>query len=217
MARLFLMRHGRTADDGVKRFVGQTDPPLGAAGRRQAAWWRERLKGIGFARIVSSDLARARETAEIIAGRRQPRVEPRAALREIHLGAWENRTLAEVRQTLPEEWHARGRDLPGFRPPGGESFGDLQRRVAPEADGLLAAGADILVVAHAGVNRVILCGIMGLPLSRLFTLAQDHACLNLLEAHPSGPRVTALNLAPDLLAELAIAETAETAAPDVGP
>jgi probable phosphoglycerate mutase len=202
------MRHGRPHGDDARRFLGQTDVPLDERGRRQAAWWEKRLRCIPFSRMVTSDLARARESADIIAGdRNRPRVEPLPSLREIRLGDWENRTFQAIRQEFPSQWQARGRDLEGFRPPGGESFGDLRRRVVPVVQAMLAAdNGPLLVMAHAGVNRVILCDLLGIPLSRLFALAQDHACLNLIEAHPPGPRIRALNLAPGLLAELAITE-----------
>jgi probable phosphoglycerate mutase len=205
---LFLMRHGRPRGDGAKRFLGQTDVPLDKHGRRQAGWWCECLRRIPFSRIVSSDLARARESAEIIAGNaNRRRVEPLAALREIRLGDWENRTFEEIRQAYPAQWQARGRDPEGFRPAGGESFGDLRRRVTPVVYAMLAADSGpLLVVAHAGVNRVILCDILGISLRRMFLLAQDHGCLNLIQAQPTGPRVKTLNLAPDLLAQLAIAD-----------
>lgn len=205
MGRLFLLRHGRPAGDGFRRFLGQTDLPLGELGRRQAAWWRERLRHIGFSRIVTSDLIRARETADIIAGRNRQRIEPLAALREIHLGDWENRLFSEIQETAPELWSARGRNLGGFRPPGGESFEDLQRRVVPVARNLFSEnGENILMVAHAGVNRVILGDLLEMPLSRIFSLAQDYCCLNLIETHPSGMRVRALNLAPEVMTDLGI-------------
>ena len=205
MRRLFLLRHGRPDGDDLRRFLGQTDLTLGDRGRRQAAWWRERLGQIEFSRIVTSDLIRASETADIIAGRNRQPIEPLAALREIHLGDWENRLFSEIQQSAPQLWSARGRNLGGFRPPGGESFEDLQRRVAPVARNLFSQdGENILVVAHAGVNRVILGDLLGMPLSRIFSLAQDYCCLNLIETHPSGMRVRALNLAPEVLTDLGL-------------
>jgi alpha-ribazole phosphatase len=203
MGRLCLLRHGRPDEQGLPRFLGQTDLPLAETGRRQSVWWRERLGRIEFSRIVTSDLSRARETAGIIAGADRQRIEPLAALREVYLGEWENRLFSEVRESTPALWNARGRDLGGFRPPGGESFDDLQRRVIPVVRNLLATGGgNILVVAHAGVNRVILCDILGMPLNRMFSLAQDHGCLNLIETHPSGMRVRALNLTPELMTDV---------------
>lgn len=200
MACLYLMRHASSQSDGGRRYLGQTDPLLSAEGRRQAGACRDRLRSIGFSRIVSSDLRRAHQTAETIAGGSLG-VEAIAALREIHLGAWENRTFGEIRRSHPDQWHARGNDLAGFRPPGGESFEDLRRRVVPAVRAIMeSAAGNVLAVAHAGVNRVLLCDLLEIPLQRLFGLAQDPTGLNIIDFAPSEPRVLVINLAPEVLA-----------------
>lgn len=211
MACLYLMRHARSKSDGNRRYLGQTDPPLSTQGRRQADGCRDRLQSIVFSRIVSSDLRRARETAEIIAGPTPLRVEAVAALREIHLGDWENRTFAEVRGHHPDQWRARGSDLAGFRPPGGESFQDLRRRVVPAFDAIMqSAVGNVLAVAHAGVNRVLLCDLLKIPLQRLFGLAQDPTGLNIIDFDPPEPRVLVINLAPEVLARAGWLAAADT-------
>jgi probable phosphoglycerate mutase len=214
MACLFLLRHAQPVSDGVKRFVGQTDLPLSEQGRRQAAWWRGRLRRVAFCRIVASDLIRARETAEIIAAGTRQRVEPVPGLREIHLGSWENKPLAEIRDSFHDQWRARGEDLAGFRPPGGESFNDLQGRVVPIVNGIMAAAAgDVLAVAHAGVNRVLLCTVLGIPLARLFNIDQDPVALNIVDFEVSRTRVRVINLTPDVLAQTGWADACPTDMP----
>jgi len=64
---IYLMRHGKIEGSGEKRFVGQTDLPLNSIGIDQAKCWREKLSSVAFSKIVSSDLMRAHETAQIIA------------------------------------------------------------------------------------------------------------------------------------------------------
>ncbi len=116
--------------------------------------------------------------------------------REIALGAFEGLSPAQARDRFPEEFRRRGEDFAGFRPPGGESFADLAARVAP-AFGRLAAGAagPLLLVGHAGVHRVLLCGLLGLPLKNLFRLPQDHAGLTRLVPDGAGGwRLAWLNL-----------------------
>jgi probable phosphoglycerate mutase len=202
-----LVRHAQPLSDGVKRFVGQCDPPLSETGRTQAAWWRDRLRHVEFTRIVSSDLKRARQTARIMAGKRAPQLELAPGLREIYLGAWENQPLSRIRDRFPEQWHARGSDLAGYRPPGGESFGDVQQRVMPLIDDIMAtAGSDVLAVAHAGVNRVLLCTLLGMPLQRLFDLEQHPAGMNLIDFSSARPRVKAVNLAPGILVRIGWAD-----------
>lgn len=155
---IFLLRHGETAAEGQRRFIGWTDLPLTDGGRRQARRCGRELASGRIASIWCSDLLRAKETAEIISRRIGVPIRSTTALREIHLGAWEGLEMAEVRRCDPEAWRLRGDRLPDFRPPGGESFRDLADRVLPEFASIAAAGdTDILVVGHAGVNRVILC------------------------------------------------------------
>ncbi|GFK92190.1 Phosphoserine phosphatase 1 [Fundidesulfovibrio magnetotacticus] len=121
-------------------------------------------------------------------------------LAEIDLGAWEGLSVEEVRRQFPGQYEARGRDLAGFRPPGGESFQDVARRAARALDAMARAAGPgpwrILAVAHAGFNRALLCSLLGIPLERLFCLGQDHACLSVLSLDGERPALQALNLPP---------------------
>lgn len=190
-----LMRHGevlRPSDE--KRFLGQTDLPLSDHGRRQARWWRRRLLDVPLAGIVSSDLERCRQTAEIIAADRSVAVETRAGLREIDLGRWDGLSFSRVKAEWPDAFRERGTDMAGFRPPRGESFLDLRRRVIPTFERTIdRAKSPLLVVAHAGVNRMILCHILGLPTENLFRLAQGYGAMNLIDRDHGVYRLQALN------------------------
>jgi probable phosphoglycerate mutase len=191
------MRHGRIAPQVPWRFVGQRDLPLDETGRRQAQLVRERLREIEIGRIVSSDLGRAMETARIVAAGKDLTIEAEPALREIHLGEWEGLSVNEVQAAFPGEYERRGRDLEGVRPAGGESFRDLLDRVLPVFEALAAGPApSTLIVAHAGVNRVILCHLLGMPLSNLLGLGQDYGCLNVIGATSGRRRLDLLNLPP---------------------
>jgi probable phosphoglycerate mutase len=115
-------------------------------------------------------------------------------LREIDLGAWEGLTVDEVRERFPGRYEARGRNLAGFRPPGGESFADVQRRAWPAFEAATAEMDEPLaIVAHGGVNRVLLCRILGMPLENLFRLEQHYACINILHAGRDEFRVAVMN------------------------
>ena len=179
---IYLMRHGDSRQDEVKRFIGQTDTPLNETGRKQAAWWREELSSHFFNGIYCSDLSRSVETAEIIAGNRQEAVRPLSELREINLGRWDGLPMHEVRCRYPEEFEKRGAGLVNYRPESGESFLDLSARVLPAFEvitGAVECGR-VLIVGHAGVNRIILCHLLGMPLAGLFRLSQDYCCLNII-------------------------------------
>ncbi|VVS91549.1 histidine phosphatase superfamily [Desulfoluna spongiiphila] len=191
---IYLMRHGEIETSGEKRYVGQKDLPLSRRGISQAKAWSARLKDIPFDRILCSGLSRTLETARIIAGSRPLPVESLAGFREINLGTWDGELMATIKKREPEAWHQRGDNLAGFRPPGGESFADLQERALPLLNRVASsARGNVLVVAHAGVNRAMLCGILGMPLGNLFSIAQDYACLNLLR-YKNTWTVKAMNL-----------------------
>lgn len=197
--KIILLRHGAIASTGADRlFIGQSDFSLSAAGRRQAQAWRKRLDGIPLAHILTSDLSRCLETSRIIASDRPAAIEPMTALREIHLGDWEGLSFDQVSRRWPDDFRQRGMDLARFRPPGGESFLDLQRRVMPVFDAAAdRPGETLLVVTHAGVIRVILCHVLGMPVDHLFRIDQGLAAMNLLHRRGDGYRVQAINLLPD--------------------
>jgi len=180
---IYLMRHGEVEGAETRRFIGHLDVPLSARGERQCEAQARRLCGTGLAAVFSSDLARARRSAEIIAAPHGliPRVVP--ALREMAMGRWEGLTAAEIQAREPEafkDWMARVGEFPF---PEGESVPDLLARAGPAFDALVAAHEDrpIAVVAHGGTNRALLCRALGLPLGRLLAFGQDYGALNVLE------------------------------------
>jgi alpha-ribazole phosphatase len=188
---IYLLRHGEIENSYAKRFIGQIDIPLSESGREQAGLWRERLSEIEFDAIYSSDLSRCLETAEIIAGPRKIHILNK--FREISLGEWEGLHRHEVKERFPDEWKARGMDM-GYRPPKGESFNDLNNRVIPVFNEIAGSGSqNMLLITHAGVIRVILCHILGMPLNRLFTLVQDYAGINLIDNQKKPLQLVAMN------------------------
>ena len=105
--------------------------------------------------------------------------------------------MSEIAKEHPLEFKARGEDLENYRVPGGESFADCRLRVLAALRRILAsAGDDILIVGHAGVNRVILCDALGIPLANVLRIGQAYGCLNILECGDAGCRVKLLNLVP---------------------
>ena len=197
---IFLLRHSRVQTDSPKRYIGTTDLPLSAAGREQARQLADWFSNIDIQAIHSSHLERAMETARTIAACQQLPVVSEPSLGEVCLGEWEGLTFNAVKEMHPVAYRQRGADLAGHRPPGGESFHDLQRRVIPVFQHLVSTGrGNVLVVAHAGVNRVILSHVLGMPLSNLFRIGQSYGGVNIIEVRTtSNLRVQALNLNPCL-------------------
>ncbi len=152
---ILLARHGETNDNlSPLRFQGFTDTPLNEHGRRQAAELADRVASDRIVSLWSSDLARARETAQIV-GRRlvlEPRLDAR--LREGYRGRWEGRLFVEVAQDEPARYAAWQRAGEGFRFPGGESLRDQLDRVSAAVDDIRRAGElPALVVCHGGSIR----------------------------------------------------------------
>jgi alpha-ribazole phosphatase len=192
---IFLLRHGEVQSDEEKRFIGWTDVPLSENGIRQARAWQYRFLHTAFERIYCSDLSRARGTAEIIGEKRQQGLTVMPALREINLGELENLSMRQVRERFPEKWRERGENILSYRPDGGESFSDLRDRVIPVFEDIAGqAKTDVLVISHAGVNRVILCHVLGVPLENLFRIGQAYACLNTIDCRVAPYRVVAINV-----------------------
>jgi len=192
---ILLLRHGDSRQDHLKRYVGHTDTPLNDRGRAQAERLSRELDGIPFARFYCSTLQRSLETARLIAGKSAAEVIPVPELCEISMGLWDGRSMEDVRSAFPDEYRRRGADPAHHAAPGGESFVDLQKRVIPAFEVILQAGnGPILIVGHAGVNRVLLTHLLGMPLENLFHLGQDYACLNVLVREKGLLRVHAMNL-----------------------
>ena len=157
MIRLALLRHAATSWTAERRIQGRSDIPLSDEGRAQAAGWRlpPDLRSVDW---YTSPLARARETAALIV-KGTVTVEPRLA--EMHWGAWEGRTLGELRREFgagPVDRNRLGFD---FRPPGGESPRELLARVSSWLAEVTARGRPVAAVTHRGVLRVLYAGAVG--------------------------------------------------------
>jgi alpha-ribazole phosphatase len=192
---IYLLRHGEIDKSVPRRFLGRTNLPLNASGVRQALALAEQLQGIPFARVVASPLQRAVQTAALVSGGPIEAIEVTDAFAEIDLGAWEGRTVAEVEEQFPGAYEERGRNLEQYRPLKGESFGDLANRVCPAFFDLAARNSGpLLIVAHAGVNRVLLSRLLQRPLQRLLEIPQDYGAVNILQTSMVGIEVRAINV-----------------------
>lgn len=183
--RILLARHGETPWNAEGRYQGQEDIPLSPVGENQARLLGERLRDVRIDKAVSSPLTRAYQTAQLALGEvRAPMLTTEMGFMEIAHGTWEGLLASEIAARDPDRLRA-WRDAPDtVQMPGGESLKQVFRR-AWEAlqwstEGL--GGNDtLLVVAHDAVNRVLLCHVLGIPMSRLWTFRQAPTTLNLLE------------------------------------
>jgi len=199
---VYLARHGEhDLSKGPRRFIGQLDVPLSSEGIKQAERVAEALAGVELTAVYCSDLRRSLQTATVVsecltkaAGQAAPRPQARPDLREISLGTWEGASIDDVRRQHPAEFKARGQDMASYRPPGGESFADCRQRAVRALGEIIAAtSGNLLVVAHAGLNRTLLCHLLGMPLENLFRIEQDYGCLNVIVLDGDTRRVRLLN------------------------
>ncbi|MFC4853919.1 bifunctional RNase H/acid phosphatase [Actinophytocola glycyrrhizae] len=181
--RFLLLRHGQTELSAERRYSGRGDVSLTSTGQQQAKAAAARLAPVDFAAVVSSPLARARQTAAVIADH----VEVHDGLIETDFGEWERLTFAEA-ATRDPELHGRWIRDPSVAPPAGESFDAVLTRVRETRDDLLRryAGETIVVVSHVTpIKSLLRLGLDSGP-SLLFRLHLDLASLSVVEWYPDG-------------------------------
>lgn len=189
--RLCIVRHGETAWNAEHRVQGQLDVPLNAIGLAQA---RAAAKALGeerFEAIYSSDLSRARQTAQPTAERTGLQVALDPDLRERHYGIFERLTYAEVKQKFPEDYARFEAREPGYDFRTGESLRDFfERSVAAIARiAERHRGQSVLVFTHGGVLDMHYRYVTGLPLSAPRAFGIPNAGLNRVERTDAGWRI----------------------------
>lgn len=199
--KIYLIRHAKPdLPHGGKLYYGSTDYPLSEEGVMMAKRLAEVLRGVEANMVFSSDLRRARETAEIALAGRTCEIRPVRGLREIHLGDWEGRSFDEVRSTWNEIYEKRGVSFDSVGPPGGESFKDLQKRTVPVFDEILRDNpcGNIMLFAHGGVIWTLMCNYFGFKLNDIFFYPMDFCGIHLIERSDGLMKLIKYNWSRDL-------------------
>jgi probable phosphoglycerate mutase len=185
----YLLRHGETAYTAAKRFSGSggEDPPLTDVGRRQAEAAARALLPAGVEAILSSPVRRARQTADVVAAALGLPVREAEGFRECAFGEWDGHTFAEVKQGWPAEL-AAWLGSTAVRPPGGESFDEVERRVRRARDQLVAryAGRTVLVVSHVTPVKMLVRLALGAPATALYRMEMSPASLTEIAWYADG-------------------------------
>jgi len=184
--RLLFIRHGSSTWNDERRIQGQLDPPLSEKGRDQARKLGARFRDTEVDAFYSSDLTRARETAEAIGTEIGRRPEYLPELREVALGEWEGLQREEIIARYPQEW-SRWVAHPSWDiVPGGEGTEAFEGRVATAIAGLIARHRTgrVLVVTHGGVIQVALLGVVGRSSNGLFPFTIDNTSVTVLQGSP---------------------------------
>lgn len=194
MAKLLLVRHGKTEGE-ENRYYGHIDIGLSQEGAEQAEMLRDRLALQNLNVAYSSDLKRAFDTADIIVGAHKLEVMPRSDLRELDFGELAGMTFNEIQ----ERYHAAAKLLsgqnPNMRAPGGESLKQMGiriKRFVAEVE-KQPRKRTVLVVAHDGSLKVLLCTLLGTGLQHWWQFRLQPASLTVVETYPEGSVLCLLN------------------------
>jgi glucosyl-3-phosphoglycerate phosphatase len=185
-------RHGQTAWNLERRFQGQADIALDVLGEAQAARAAALLANFSASGIVSSDLVRARETAQTLADLVGLPVQTDKRLREIDVGAWQGLTIEQVREQFPAE-AAEWRDGGEGRRGGGETLVEVgARAVAAVGDALsgIGDGETLVVATHGAAGRALVASMIELPTTSWRSLGSlANCCWSVVGESASGWRL----------------------------
>ena len=196
---LYLIRHGATEGNHEKRYKGSIDVPLSEEGieqvKRTAGFIKAELQGEPLSAVYASPLSRALDSAALIAAPYglEPVVDNE--LRERHFGIWEGMAWADINEKYPLEFRRWADNPLDHSPVGGESSIEVRDRFVPAVEKIIARHADekVAIVAHGGVNRVILCHLLGIPLEYMFRIEQDNAAVSIIVFHDKYPVAKLIN------------------------
>ena len=189
--KLYLIRHGQTELNKVRRFQGRIDVPLNETGIGQAQKLALRLSSEPLDKIYTSPLSRAQQTAEIIRSSHQIDIMTNEELVEMSFGSLEGKTYWEVNEIFPD-WNASVFD---FTFAGGENLDNLVVRMKSFLDIVKKQdeNSNILLVTHSGCLRVILCLLLGIDVNKWWQFKIDVASLTVVDNVTQGAVLTLLN------------------------
>ncbi len=181
--RVYLIRHGETANAGQICFNGHFDVGLSEGGQEQFRLISQSLESHPIHSVYSSDLIRTRTCAEIVAEPHGLKPIAHPELRELCFGEWEGLSVQEVNRKYPNELENRLKNIDTFSVKGGESFHQLKDRVIPKFEEIVADHPQdtIVMLVHGGVNRVILGHLLGIPINNIFRIQQEYGAVNVLQ------------------------------------
>jgi len=174
--RVFLARHGETEWNLLHRLQGRTDTPLSPLGEAHAEALAALLGDEPLAAIYTSTLCRTRDTARPLGQVRRLEVQARPELDEMSYGILEGHVAGDPDPLVQALWAERKADPLGFRAPGGETYAELQSRLAPFVAEIGARHArdTVLIVGHRATNRVLWGLLLGRSLEECLTFKHKH-------------------------------------------
>ena len=183
--RLILVRHGKTDWNETGRCQGISDVPLNSAGIEQAEKLAFSLRDEKIDLIYSSDLVRAKVTAEKIAGHHPIDVNVRDDLREMDQGIFEGLDFSYIQEKYPDVLEHWREDPDTLQLPGGESLTGVQQRALDAIEDIKSrfGSQNIVVVSHNMVIGTLFCSFTGSPLKKLRDYIVDEASKSIVEIY----------------------------------
>ncbi len=197
MPTLFLVRHGETDWNRSGQIMGARPVPLNPRGQAQAQRVATLLHSRPLAALLSSPVARALETAEILSTSLGVPVTVEQGVTEIGVGEWEGLFWKDVAdEIVKQNWYGNPRET---RFPGGETLQETQIRAVAAVEHALAgkASAPVLFVSHADVIRAVVAHFLGLHLSSVRQIRIDNGSLTALDVNGTLADLLFLNHIPD--------------------
>lgn len=221
--KLYLVRHGETEGAQSNRYKGHIDVPLSGKGiqqmKRLAKYLYQnpehRTQNTELKAVYTSDLSRAVKSAEIISEPYNIKPIIVRSLRERNFGIWEGMSFDEIKEKYPREFEAWVGNPLKFSPMKGENTLEVKDRAIEALNWILNKhlnaqkssksgssrsnssnglnNSSIAIVAHGGINRIILCHLLGIPLENIFRIEQDFSALNIVEFYDKYPVVKLIN------------------------
>jgi alpha-ribazole phosphatase len=203
VTRVFLVRHGEAEVSVQGRCCGQLDPILSPKGAEQMRGAVALLSRVRVDAVYASPSRRAVESALALQPAGDVRIEP--SFQEMNFGRLEGLLYEEAAQRYPDVYEKWMKQPHLVEFPGGETFQIMRRRVVGAWKRLLRrhAGQTVVVVAHGGVNRIVLAEGLRLRARHVFRLAQDYGAVSLIEYRGRTPTVRLLNASPFALGRIA--------------
>ncbi|HET6642549.1 MAG TPA: histidine phosphatase family protein [Gaiellaceae bacterium] len=198
MTTILLARHGESDWNRAKRWQGFADRPLTELGREQAVALAERLADTELDAVYSSDLQRARDTAEIVARSKGLRVETTPDLREVDVGSWSGLIRAEAEARFPDAYARWLQGGEGWDD--GETYEEMSRRVVAAIARVAAQHPNgrVLVVAHGGSIRAAHAAALGLDVHTYRRIQRVEPNATLSAVYVDGGRLSELCRTEDL-------------------
>jgi len=183
LGRIYLVRHGQTAWNRARIFRGRRDVPLNEQGRREAEYAAKALHDVPFARLYTSPLSRARETAEIIADGRNAPVTSDPAFTDLDFGDWTEYWDFEARAKFKELYRLWEESPHLVRFPGGETLDEARKRSVTRLFEIAERHwrETICLISHRVILKLMLCEANGLPTSAFWDVPLDTGAISVLE------------------------------------